>query len=610
MSSSTSRTVSLIFLLGIISYSSQFNAFADKMFSLSTPEYTARKTVQERRTFGRAFRIDQEEKMFVFTRNKFTKDQPRITMIKTADDPDTISVVDSAIDQTFEEDVEGNLGNPVYVASTIMYDMFVADTNPPGTDPTTPNLIPVYDGTIYDIKLLSLPPVAKNNFLILMRTGSGAANGNRGALAIGAFTIAPEDVPDSEGIVFNPGQTLPTSSKIFQVVAISLDSEPYEYEEPRLLVAYLENGATIILYGERKEGTTSPVGPLPTGFREFLNLAQLSNNIGGLDIEELSSLGYVQWEVRLLIALYDRPYSPLNGEDLVGVDSDGVISTITISNLNGAEGEQKMLVNLGMLVTDMIQSTSFYNKLICGHSGEKNIISIVHIGDEPALYYTIPQIDSNMNYIMENGIRNPFGTTVYMFLVYDSDRFPSESALYFFDYPIEDTNFPIELMKSEIDVGNDKSVMNDFKFFPDQGYIAIVGTDYSNDDPADFYLKAQIMCYRTCATCNGPAIDQCTTCPSGISLEVIQDGQGTCEEVDMGLTQTDLVADCGGAEIPRCSRCEANQPGFCQSCQIGAGLDELTDRGTGASCVQCPVENCMTCEMTPTGNFTFFLLFS
>lgn len=316
--------------------------------------------------------------------------------------------------------------------------------------------------------------------------------------------------------------------------------------------------------------------------------------------------GRTSWTVNVLIALYERPGSAYHGQTLLGVSSAGVFETLSLNDLLDTTIAPTEVADLEKGVSDIVQSSMFNDAIICGHSGDSDhIMSIVDIAESKTLN-TIDSIDSTMNHIYHRGIVHPYGTTVYLFLVYGSATTPTSSALYYMNHDMmsepEATMIPTTLTGDQF--------ITDMNFFPIQGYITFIGVDLAttSGSPSDLYFKAQILCHKSCATCESLGENQCLTCNRGFNLEKIGSGDtGTCEPEE--LEQNEVEANCGGVDIQKCIRCEDGFVGFCEICKAGAGLDKTSERGSGEFCIDCPVDNCETCEILSKGNLDLLTLF-
>lgn len=111
-------------------------------------------------------------------------------------------------------------------------------------------------------------------------------------------------------------------------------------------------------------------------------------------------------------------------------------------------------------------------------------------------------------------------------------------------------------------------------------------------------------CHESCSTCvELSTSDRCSTCKEGYDFFPSQASEGlpilfgSCSQ---GLKMRSVtIATCGENSIPNCLACSRRHFGMCGICTFGYGLDGYSDDlRAGERCVQCPIENCATCEIS------------
>lgn len=504
--------------------------------------------------FGRAMRMSNIERIWIFPRAPFTPVSDYITSIDTSVMPDRSDV------EYLTKDPSGSPVDGSPVINTYI-SIFQGD----GSD------------VIKDIIPLTFPPDHPYVFAGLFNSGAYI------------FSFNPEDidVPGFEAFDLEDGKGIDDIS----VTGMA---------DTKILKIQLRNGMSLVGYASGNSD-----GPREMNIQ--FGLDELKTYIGARRRLQFTE-GAINWPLTSMIALYEAPGSPFHGQMLLGASPTGEVEMLSLKLIHDASATPASIYDTEMSIVDMAQSSIFYNKVVCAHSGEDNLISILHLGldgNTAGLHHSIPKISDTMNSMMHRGIIHPYGTAGFMFLVYDSDTSPTSSELHFIYYPVESMTNDIVFQESGISVAS--GMVTDIMLFPKQGYATLIGTGTNTNSgvTSDFYMKVQVMCHPTCSACKELGADKCTRCQPRYELNATgSSGVGTCEleeeEIDPEEPEI-VVADCGGQPVPACVKCEEAQPGFCQMCQNGFGLDEISERGTGQSCEICPVENCKDCELTDSG---------
>lgn len=521
-------------------------------------------TDQDYGIFGRAMKFGQKERLWIFPREPFTRTSYYITSIDTSKNPSQTQIEYLAAD---ELGISVNGGAP---AITSYMNIFAN----PSTD------------KIKDLISLSFPPDHPYVFAGLINNGAYI------------YSFHPEDI-DVTGV---------NSFELEEGEGLE-NIELTGMNDVQILKIQLRNGMTLLGFAS---GASD--GPREMDIQFGIDEIKRITDTRRVRRVLLPTAGEITWPLKALIALYEGPGSPFQGQTLLGASPTGNLQTLALADIHNAAATPTNIYDTELVITDMAQSSIFYNKVVCGHSGEDDLISIVHLGfggESAKIHHSIPQINSEMNFIIRGGIVHPFGTSGFLVMVYNSDTNPTSSEVHYINYPIESLTDGI--MFGKVDIGQPSGMVTDVALFPRQGYAAFIGTGVNSGSgvASDFYIKAQIMCHPTCAACKGMSETQCTRCPPRLTLEAQgSSGMGMCvleeEETNEDIEAPVIFATCGGEDIIGCVKCETAQPGFCQLCQKGFGLDEISERGTGQSCALCPVAGCMTCELTNSGKPSFF----
>lgn len=539
--------------------------------------------------FGAAFRTNNEERLWIFPNDPQTSVIPAVGTIDTSVEPESVKV-------KYTIGTEG--GSPLLSAFSqqLLTVLSQVDDAPPNK--------------IEEIIPLNFPPDAPYVFVLATNTficGVTFSSAFRGYLN------------DNGQISTNQ---LPPQEK-YEVEAAACQPVPIPVEEPKLLLVKSRTGITFLAYG-RGDIIDDTLLPPDTGKPIVIldSSAIFSADIGAegswqpltnLRIRRLTSRSLQQegvelvtdWEVSILIPLYERPGSIFHGENILGASSQGIVSVMSLTAMLTPLIAPTQILDLEKQIDDMVQSSMFYNKIICGHAGDsEHLITILDIG-QATVHHAIDKLESTENFIYHRGITHPYGSSVYFFIVFGSAETPESSSVYYLDYPEESMTTDLSITRMEL--GVEFGYITDMEFFPNHGYIALIGIERGADSgiPTDFYFKAQIFCHKSCATCKGLKENQCLSCPRGHSLNKIgMSDAGRCSETENRVNEVE--ADCGGVFIDKCVKCESGHIGFCQICRSGSGLDQLSERGSsGEFCVDCPVTYCETCEITSSGKKYF-----
>lgn len=436
----------------------------------------------------------------------------------------------------------------------------------------------VFSGSdeIHDLVSYSTPPQYPYNFAVLINDG--------------IYTAGMESNFDNS----NPSQ-VDKLRDMTMITDLSLS-----FTNPRCLEVQLNSGGAFLIYGSGGSD-----GPRMMNIRYGIDEIRREDGNFVTSIPPVDDVrGEVTWPLQVLIGLYDAPFSPFVGNMVLGAapGGQGALSTMSLQDIGrdtngGTAPNPTSLLNVGAAITDMIQSTLFIDKIITAHSGGANILSIADI-NQNVVTDVVAKIDDTLNHIYYRGLIHPFGTSVYFALVQDDAAAPTASGLYYLDYSQEEETSNLAMMEIE---GLPDGIWADFALFRGQGYLALVGQN--TGATADVYTKVQVLCHSSCDACDGITDSDCTRCPEGITLS-----SGKCPVDEIELTADDMVADCGGVNIPLCQVCEEDFIGFCQECQVGSRLGELNERATSEQCVRC-LPNCKICEENERGKyFSFYFL--
>lgn len=535
---------SLVLILALTGSLNAFVAIGNLRVSLEDPKVSlAYGDTTSDPTFGRAISMSDEEKMWVFPRAPFTSVSNTIAYVDTSVEPSSVFTVDATD------------GSDTRYTTNIL------------TDPITDE--------IHDIIAYSTPPQYAYNFAALINTG--------------IYTVGFESSFDGN-----------SDSNLYKIKDLTYIADlQLSFTTPKLLEVQMNGGGALFIYGS---GATD--GPRMMNIRYGIDDAERADGQVVTSIDPATETrGQVTWSLQVLIGLYDEPLSPFMGNMVLGAapGSSGDVSTMSLQEIGkyypATIPDPTPVVSVGATINDMIQSSLFMNKVITAHSGGTDILSIIDHSDG-SVFTTVAQPSSSFNHIYHRGLIHPFGTSVFFALAHDDATTPTDSTLLYLDYSQETevSNLAVQ----EIAGLTSDAIWGDVILFRAQGYLALVGK--GTDDDENLYVKVNVLCHSTCAACEGLLENQCTRCPTGITL-VGSGGVGTCPVDEIEVTGDDMVADCGGIQVPLCEECEEGFIGMCQLCQIGAGLgEELTERGTSDNCVRC-IDNCKHCELNARGNF-------
>lgn len=513
--------------------------------------------------FGKVLQTGNEERIWIFPRDPITPISALAATIRTSGSPDNADIV----------------------FTTVTEDLNALTTDISGTPSAKYLSMVTSSAVVGDIIPLTLPPTMPYLF----------------AATIDAQVCAISMSPYSS----ESGVTV----ELFQIDDMNCANLPSAIDSPRLYNMVLRSGFAVLIYGQGAsdgvfqldldEGisyltTTYGNNWQPSGTRRMLDNTQ----------------GRDDWSVSVLIALYERPGSAFHGETMLGVTAGGKFQALLLSNLLDNTVAPTDIFDIQKSVSDMVQSSMFFNKIVCAHADDSDhIISIVDI-EQGQVHHAIDRIDATANFIYHRGLVHPYGTSVYLFIIFGSATTPTTSSVHYLNYMVESLTTELEMVEIATGLTGDEFV-TDMTFFPLQGYIAFTGIEVNSGSGvvSDLYFKAQIICHGSCATCTGLGDNECLSCPRGSELSLIGSGDvGTCELEE--IEQNEVEANCGGVLIAKCIKCEEGFVGFCEICKAGAGLDKISERGdSGEFCIDCPTPNCKTCEFVSQGNLLLLTFF-